>query len=130
MLHAHSTYWLLLIVLGFSSCFYDNKEDYYDYQVVAGSEAPCDFTSVSFASDILPVVAIQCNGACHNANDRLGNVVLETHNNITPYINDGSFIGSINHTGSFAVMPPGGQKIPACNIQKIEAWIQAGAPNN
>ena len=84
----------------------------------------------SACEHVLPILDIQCNGACHNATDREGNVILETYNNITPYVNDGSLMGSIHHTGGFAIMPTSGTKIPSCEIEKLQSWVDAGAPNN
>jgi hypothetical protein len=36
---------------------------------------------------------------------------------------------SINHTNAFP-MPKGGGKLDACSINKIDAWIKKGKPNN
>jgi hypothetical protein len=121
---------LSLFLFTCASCYYDNKDDLYDYKVVEGIGVPCEFTTISFAADVLPILDIQCNGACHNATDREGNVILETYNNITPYVNDGSLMGSIHHTGGFAIMPTSGTKIPSCEIEKLQSWVDAGAPNN
>ncbi len=130
----NTKYWLLGIILGLttlvSSCYYDNKEDLYDYIIVEGEGHPCDFTDVSYTTDIATILNLQCNGACHNASDRQGNVILDTYNRVMPYVNNGSLIGSINHSGGYAIMPPGGQKISSCDIEKIQFWIDNGAPNN
>ncbi|HFB99852.1 MAG TPA: hypothetical protein ENJ53_03510 [Phaeodactylibacter sp.] len=129
-----NTYFLftLLVVatMIISSCYYDNKQDLYDYKIVPGSGVPCEFTSVSFATDILPILDVQCNGACHNANDHLGNVILAQYNNVIPYVNNGKLLNSVNHSSGASAMPPGGQKIPSCEIDKLQAWVDDGAPNN
>jgi len=119
----------LLICLVASACYYDNKEELYDYVLVEGDTTPCEVLSASFTADIFPIVDLQCNAACHNATDRRGNIVLETHGQIMPYINDGSFLGSIKFESPFVPMPPGA-KMSTCSINKIEFWINDGAPNN
>lgn len=121
---------LLYVLTCCSSCYYDNKDDLFDVVIVEGEFVPCEFTEVSYAIDVVPILELQCNGACHNSVDRRGNIVLDTHSDILPYLNDGSFIGSIIHTAGFEVMPPGGQKIPDCEIQKLQFWVDNGAPNN
>lgn len=121
---------ILLFTMLISSCYYDNKDDLYEYKIVDGIGVPCEFTTVSYANDVAPILEVQCNGACHNSVDRQGNIVLDTYNKVIPYVNDGSLMGSINHTGGFAPMPPSSQKIPSCEIEKLQAWVNDGAPNN
>ena len=41
----------------------------------------------------------------------------------------GSLFGSVTATNSFSIMPTTG-KMLKCNIDKIDAWIKAGTPNN
>jgi len=123
-----ASYVLLLVGLC-ASCYYDNKDDLYDVVIVPGEVGPCDFTTISYSVDLVPIINLQCNDACHNAVDRRGNIVLETHGQVMPYINDGSFLGSIKYEAGFAAMPPGIKMID-CDISKIEFWINNGAPNN
>jgi len=114
-------------LLTFSACYYDNKDDLYDVVIIPGEG--CEFGEISYGTDLVPVIDLFCNNACHNATDRQGNIILETYNNIIPYLDDGSFIGSIRYESNFAPMPPA-SKLNACDISKIESWISAGAPNN
>jgi hypothetical protein len=39
-------------------------------------------------------------------------------------------VGAITHAPGFTPMPQGGAKLPACEIAKIKAWVDAGSPNN
>lgn len=122
--------YIALIFIGFSmtTCYYDNKDDLYDIIIVPG-DGSCEFGEISYTNDLVSIIDLYCNGACHNATDRQGNVVLETYNNVKPYLDDGSFIGSIKYDPSFAAMPPG-SKLSQCDIDKIDSWIANGAPNN
>ena len=110
-----------------SSCYFDNRDDLYDVVIIPGEG--CEFGEISYAIDLIPTIDLFCNNACHNTTDRQGNVILETYNNIQPYLNDGSFIGSIKYESEFNAMPPGSQ-LNSCDISKLESWIAAGAPNN
>jgi mono/diheme cytochrome c family protein len=78
---------------------------------------------------VYPLIQAQCLG-CHNNNAQSGSVNLEGHANTKRYADNGRLFGSINHSSGFAAMPPTGQKIRDCDIAKIRAWINAGAPNN
>ncbi len=113
-----------------TSCYYDNKDDLYDYVIVPGEAGvACDSFVVSYAIDLVPILELQCNAACHNPVDRRGNIVLETYNNITPYLADGSFLGSMKYEVGYAAMPPG-SKVSACELSLFQSWIDNGAPNN
>ena len=37
-------------------------------------------------------------------------------------------IGAIKHEPGFVAMPQSGGKLEDCDIEKMEAWIAAGAP--
>lgn len=117
-----------MIILS-SSCYYDNKDDLYDVVIVPGEAGACDFTTVSYATDLMPILELQCNAACHNPTDRRGNIVLTSHSDVIPYVNDGSLLGSIQYASDFVAMPPG-LRMPTCDIDKIQSWINNGAPNN
>ena len=119
---------VLLVSLVIASCYNDNKDDLYDVIIIPG-DGSCEFTTVSYSTDLVPVIDLFCNAACHNATDRRGNVILETYNNVQPYLDDGSFVGSIKYDPAFVAMPPG-SKLSQCDIDKIDSWIAAGAPNN
>ncbi len=118
---------LLLIIIGFlfPSCYYDNKEELYQYV----QPENCTATTATFIADIVPVIESHCF-RCHNNNRQDGNVNLEGYANVKPYVDDGSFYGSTNHEASYSVMPTSGVKIPFCDIEKMRLWIEAGALNN
>ncbi len=106
----------------FTSCYYDVEEDLYPNE-------NCTITTVSYNTDILPVLESKCI-VCHNNASLLGNITLEGHANVVNYIKNGSFIGSIRHEGIYSPMPKGSSKLEVCTIQKIEKWIADGYPEN
>ena len=122
--------YIIIVIIGFglTACFYDNKDDLYDVIIIPG-DGSCEFGEISYQNDLVTIIDLYCNDGCHNAVDRQGNVVLETYNNVQPYLDDGSFIGSIKYESPFAPMPPG-SKLSQCDIDKIDSWIANGAPNN
>ena len=114
----------LLLLFIFQSCYFDNKEDLYQF-----ADTVCDFTQVSYTNDVSPVLTQYCM-SCHSESTKFGNVSLEGHNNVKIYANNGSLYGAVAHTGNYSIMPPSGQKIPPCDIDKLKAWIDAGSLNN
>ncbi len=89
----------------------------------------CISTRSSFSADIFPLLQDYCIG-CHN-NARLdGDVNLANYNEILPYVENGSLIGSIKDEVFYPVMPPTGSQLSTCRISQIEKWIEEGALDN
>ena len=115
----------MTVVLAISSCYYDNKEDLYQYS----QTETCVIATVNYSNDIVQIMAADCY-SCHSNTDQQGNINLEGYDNVKRYVDDGSLLGSIEHTGGFSIMPPSGAKIPKCDIEKVRVWINNGALNN
>lgn len=111
-----------MIVL--AGCYRDNEEDLYP----AG--ASCETTGATYAIAVAPV--LQANGCtgCHSGAAPSGNISLQTYAAVRTAAQNGKLFGSINHSPGFSPMPKGGNKLSACAISRIRAWIDAGAPNN
>lgn len=90
---------------------------------------PCDPELSSFTADIAPLIRTYCQG-CHSNATQQGNINLEGYDNIKPYIEDGSFLGSIKQEAGYAAMPPSGNPLSECRVMQIEKWISEGALNN
>jgi hypothetical protein len=45
-------------------------------------------------------------------------------------VNNGKLMGSITWASGFSPMPKNASKMPDCEIQKIQKWIDQGALNN
>ena len=106
----------------FSSCYYDSEEDLYP-------ATECLTTNVSFSADIVPILNNSCIG-CHSASANLGNISLEGYNAVKVHVQNGKLLGSVKHLSGFSAMPQGAPKLESCKILKMEAWINAGSPNN
>lgn len=106
-------------------CEKENEEDLTDDDVTA-----CDTENVTFSGKVTDILEqYQCVG-CHNSIAASGGVRLHDYTNVKVYVDNGSLLGSIRHDSGFKPMPQGSGKIPSCNIEQIEAWINDGAPNN
>ena len=120
---------LKLLMAGFAlvallqSCYYDNIEELYP-------EAPsCDTTNVTYSQNVWPVISDNC-AACHNEASPSGNISLDSYDNIVAVAQNGRLLGAIKHENGWSPMPKGGGQLPACDIQKIETWVNAGTPDN
>ena len=115
---------LLIIITVLGGCYYDVEEELYP------PPANCDTTTVTYSSTVAGL--LQSNGciSCHSGSAPSGNISLEGYNNVKNIAASGRLYGAISHAAGFSPMPQGGNKLSACNIEKIKAWIDAGTPNN
>lgn len=86
----------------------------------------CD-TTFTFAADILPIIQQNCMG-CHNANNPEGSLSLTNHAEIQATALLGGLMNRLNGIGG--IMPPNSNGISTCDKNRIQQWIDAGAPNN
>ncbi|MBT8233541.1 MAG: hypothetical protein HKO66_16725 [Saprospiraceae bacterium] len=112
----------MTISLAFSSCYYDVEEELYP-------QLGCETEDMSYQNDIIPILETNCY-QCHDAANNFGNVTLDNHSSLLIFVNNGRLLGSLKHESGFSPMPQNAQMLISCNIQKIESWINAGAPNN
>lgn len=116
---------LLLVVFGvgvstlFAGCYYDVEQELYG--------ASCDTTAVTYSGTVAPM--LQANGClgCHAAPATAGNnIVLDNQASIANLVQQNRFISGADR------MPPSPSPpaLTDCNMDKLRAWANAGAPNN
>ena len=107
-----------------SGCYYDKEELLYP------GGADCnDIVQPAFSKDILPLLNLKCNN-CHKGNYASGGIRLDSYDQVMTSVNNGGLMGSVSHTSGYSAMPKNGSKMSGCEINKIQAWIDAGALNN
>ena len=117
-----------LLILSFitvliSSCYYEAEEDLFPPQV-------CNPGTVTFSGTINGLLnSYGCTG-CHVGPSPSGNFTLLNYDDVKAKVDDGKLWGAINHMPGFSPMPDGAAKMNQCDINKIRAWMDAGAPNN
>lgn len=90
----------------------------------------CDSTMNStFAAVVQPIVQKNCEG-CHNVTRVDGNVRLHTYAEVVNSVNNGTFMGTIEHKPGYPVMPTSGVKLSDCDISLLNQWIANGALDN
>lgn len=101
-------------ILMFSSCYYDNEEELYEYY---NQSNPCDTAAVSFANDIMPMIQGNCVTGCHVAGGT-GNGIFENYAEVKAKVDNGSMQQRVVITQD---MPPG-TSLTDCQISQMEAW--------
>lgn len=115
---------LFCILLGHSSCTYDNLEDLnYDNN--------CPDQIISLEKDIIPIFDLHCNNnICHGGAFPQGRIGLTSYKRILEVVEDDRLLGSINHTPGFDPMPLNSNKLSDCEIFIIQQWVDQGALEN
>ena len=118
----------IFLVVGFASCYYDNKDQMYPQVVVAA----CDTTTVNYSTTVKTILNSNCNG-CHSttaAPSSGAGIVLDTYTGVKAYVTNGKLYASMAQNGMASPMPKNMAKLDACTINKIAVWINRGALNN
>jgi len=105
-----------LFIMG---CYYDNEEELYP------GGAPCDLESITYLNDIKPIIDTNCAiSGCHVPGTSRKD--LTTFQGLKDIANDGRLEDRVIVQKD---MPPS-QPLSKCQMDKIQTWIDAGAPEN
>ena len=115
---------VILACLSAAGCYYNIEEELYP-----NTTASCPPQTVTFSTINSILISYGCTG-CHGATAPSGNISLAGHAQVKRKVDDGTLWGAINHLPGFSPMPQGGHKMNPCDISRIQAWIDAGSPNN
>lgn len=89
----------------------------------------CETADRSYSNHIQPILQNTCIG-CHSGGAPSGGINLSTYDGVRNVALNGRLVGAISHDPGYSPMPQGGAMLPECKISQIQAWIDAGAPNN
>lgn len=89
----------------------------------------CDLSNVTYAQTVWPIIQNSCTG-CHSGSNPQGNLSLTNYNEVVAIGQDGSLMGTINHTSGYIAMPYNGQQLSQCKRDQIQDWVDQGMPNN
>jgi hypothetical protein len=115
---------LAFSALLFFSCTYDAEEELYP------PNGSCNTSNVTYSATVSGLLGSYGCLSCHSGSAPEGNINLQGYTNVKAIASGGRLYGAINHSPGFHPMPEGAPKMNACDINKIKAWIDAGAPNN
>lgn len=117
-------YPFIVLIILFCSCSYDAEEELYPLN---GS---CNTAHVTYSGTVSGLLVSNGCMSCHSGSAPDGNINLQGYTNVKAIAITGKLFGAINHSPGFHPMPKGAPKMASCDINKIKAWIDAGAPNN
>lgn len=83
----------------------------------------CDSLNVTYSSIVFPIIQTNCNG-CHSSGYSAGD--FTTYSGLKIRIDNGSFK---NRVFTLKNMPTAGPLSPEI-LEKIQCWLDAGAPDN
>lgn len=113
---------LALMTAPEQGCYYDSEERLYGVDTTA-----CDTANMHYSVEITQLISDNCL-RCHSGTFPSGDLDLSTYQQLKTVADNGKLVTRINDAS--APMPQDVGLMPLCNRQKIEAWVNAGAPNN
>jgi len=117
---------LILIIATIAGCYYDSEERLYPKL-----SNPCNDSVVTFSGTVTSI--LQPCQSCHSNSNAVGSgsgIKLQNYSDIMIQISNGKLMGSVNHTNGYIPMPNGGGKLPQCEIDQLQKWIDNQSPNN
>ncbi|WP_336517468.1 hypothetical protein [Pollutibacter soli] len=116
---------IVIISIGSPACVYEKAEILYP-------SSPCDTTGINYSEEIVQLLMANCY-SCHSTQNSVvlgGGIILDQYHELKHHVDDGTIVGVINHLPGYPEMPKNAAKLSECDIDKIETWIRAGAPEN
>lgn len=111
---------ITLQVISFQSCVNNNEEDLYGIK-------PCDTTDVTWESPVREILRQYCV-MCHGPSYAAKGVRHDSYESEKIVINDGRLRGVINHLPGYSKMPKDRGKLPECELNILNTWLDNGAP--
>lgn len=119
---------LAVIFFTASGCFYDKADEVYPVDT-------CDTTDMRYSVEVKAILDQYCE-SCHGGTADAGaGIQLYDYATISNLALDGQFtygtlMSSVRWEGGASQMPKGDPQIDECSIKQLQAWVNAGAPNN
>ncbi len=89
----------------------------------------CDTADVTFSGVVNPIISAYCTG-CHGDVSPSASLSLTSYEDVAFAAANGSLMSSLYATDGYVLMPYGSSPLPACRIEQIQIWVDAGAPND
>ena len=101
-------------------CVNNNEEDLYGIE-------KCDTANVTWEANISEILKENCV-QCHNPVLHYRNIRHDTYTEELKVIQAGRLRGAVNHLNGYIPMPFERSKLPACELQLINVWLDDGFP--
>ena len=97
---------------------------------LTGGNTVCDTTNIKYSVDIVNILTDNCY-ECHKGSGvATSGIDLGDYSHFKVHVDNGDIRSAITHDGRVTPMPYQRPALQSCEIGKILAWINAGAPNN
>ncbi len=104
------------------SCVNNNEYDLYGIP-------DCDTSNVTWDSKISAIMEANCV-VCHGEDLSYNGVRHDSYESEMIVVNDGRLKGVVNHLNGYVKMPKDRGKLPECELELINTWLDNGAPEN
>ena len=112
-----SLLFLMIAAVAFQGCYYDVEEELYP--------TSCTGIVPSWSASVSPFIAQRCSGSsCHSAGSANGEVT--TYAQVKALVDNGKFRNRVLVLRDM----PDGSSLDKCQLEMLQAWLDAGAPNN
>lgn len=111
-----------VLAVSVSACYYDNEEDLY-------GTTSCNTTDVKYSVEMLQIMETNCYSCHKEGGSGYAGISMDTYETLKDFATDGSLVDRITTSDATKLMPPN-LRMSDCDIKKIQAWVNAGAPNN
>lgn len=116
---------LVLLAILYSSCLKDKGR----LQGVV-TQTFCDSLNVKYSTDIQPIIQTQCiDPGCHSAGGGSSGYDISTYTFLKSFADQGRIRARVIDGATNGWMPSTGP-LSLSDRQKIDCWLQDGAPNN
>lgn len=102
-----------------SGCYYDKEEELYPI-------SQCDTTNVTWNNGIRDLIQLECSTSGCHVGGGLGNGVFDSYAAVKAKYDNGSLRERVLVQKN---MPPD-EPLSDCQLSRMEAWINNGAPEN
>lgn len=110
-----------------AGCYNDKTDQLYP-KVSGGG---CDTTTISFKTNIQPILNASCAlSGCHDAATPTNGYNFGLYSGAKLALDQGRLLGAIRHESGFSAMPKNAPKLDDCSINKIVRWANLGAQDN
>lgn len=108
---------LVIATVALKGCYYDVEEELYP--------TSCTGIDPSWSASVSPLIAQRCSGSsCHSAGSANGEVT--TYAQVKALVDNGKFRNRVLVLRDM----PDGSSLDKCQLEMLQAWVDAGAPNN
>jgi len=118
---------LILAIVSITGCYYDTEERLYP-----ALYDPCADKDVTFSQTVSTILqpCLSCHSNSAVSRGEGGGTKLENYADIKTLVTNGKLMGSIRHDDGFIPMPQTGGKLPQCQIDQLQKWIDNLTPDN